>query len=939
MKIVTDPAEIAANLRLYQKDEEPYIVNRLSQVCLGKLVELIMRNKFGDPLVLLPFQRVILYMLWNKKFPMLIGARGLSKTFLLAVYSLLKALIVPGSKIVIVSGGFRQAKLVMNYIDDILKASPILQEAIFKFHPGSDYGVKYAVDKAYLKVSNNTEIIALPLGDGCIAGDSLVTTAHGICTMNAICENLQIEKQIDNENLMVWGNSKFRLSDSKINNGVQDTLKISTSCNYVIEGTFNHKIKVLRNGVEWCRFDELKIGDKVPIDVSERWHGGVDVGSEKECYSLGVALADEANGFFDQDYWLKFWEVSEDKSLPNLILRGSKKNMAACLEGLFRASSSLKTNGEDFYVELKNNSNKLLRQIQYILLHFGIISTLQDKILIIHQNYFEEFTNRIHKNVVYIEPKSSTYYDEIVSIERGRCQTYDIHVPEDNEYCANGFFSHNSRIRGFRASTLILDETASVSEQVFDTAVAPFLSVNANPAENVMLNSFVERLRKLGAKNKVIRLVERQLNYNGNQLILAGTASFQFNHFFKRYQSYRLIATSNGDREYIKDGLQQMALPGLTPTDEMIETWAALHKEYAIFQLPYYAVPKGFLDAAMIASHRMVMDPGTFEREYCAKFTRDTNGFFPRSILDDASLEEVNYEVYGDPNCQYVMGLDPARHNDNFGLVVLKLVGGTAQCVYVESWNKAKFHESVVRIRSVLKRFPTIIKIAMDRGGGGDTIQELLANPKLVPEGQKPIIETDPSDDYKGIKDAQRILEMVNFHTWAIAANHALKSDFILKNVVFPSKLDDDYIMQQCALLINKNGLPFNEEDKEDLEKMAHISDLLYGTEDNKGNALTLGVYKELQEMLNEVCAIIQSVTEKGTETFGLSKISEQPEGLDIRRRDRYSALLLAAYAARVIRGQSFKMGYSIAGGTPSQILGDSTRNFTPMRRKGGVIY
>src|SRR6266496_5583945 len=41
---------------------------------------------------ILPFQQIILEQLWKKAFPMLIMTRGGSKTFLLALYSLLKAL-------------------------------------------------------------------------------------------------------------------------------------------------------------------------------------------------------------------------------------------------------------------------------------------------------------------------------------------------------------------------------------------------------------------------------------------------------------------------------------------------------------------------------------------------------------------------------------------------------------------------------------------------------------------------------------------------------------------------------------------------------------------------------------------------------------------------------------------------------------------------------
>ena len=669
--ITIDEEQIRKMLKIGITAEEPYLINRLSDVCLAKFVEVIMRNKFGDPMMLLPFQRVMLHMMWNKKFPMVLACRGAGKTFMLAIYCLLKCLLIPGTRIVVVSGGFRQAKFVFQYIDEIIKNSPVLAEAIRKYHPGNDFGVKYATDKVYLKVGWNTDITGIPIGDG-------------------------------------------------------------------------------------------------------------------------------------------------------------------------------------------------------------------------------------------------------------------------------------TKVRGLRATTLICDEVASIDDKVFDTAIGPFLSVQADPAEAVIVRSLIDRLKRMGAAPKVIKMVEATQRKQGNQLVLTGTATYQFNHFFRRYQAYSIFAKSGGDRRKIKEGLQvQTGETGAVLTDDMLDLWSSLYKEYAIFQLPYNGMPPGFLDDAVVATHRATMDPVIFGQEYQCKFSKDTNGFFPRSIVDDASPgkgepNEVHYELYGDPNAQYVMGLDPARWNDNFGLVVLKLQGGTARCVYVKSWNKAKFQESVKTIREVMRRFPNIVAIAMDKGGGGDTIAELLANATLLEEGERPIIESDPPDEYKAIPNALRILELVNFHVWSVSANHAMKSDIILKRLLFPKRVDDDVIMHNHSMIMLKR--PFKLDNSEDVQIYHHLNDLLYGTETNDGEIITYGAYREFNFMVDELCTICQSVTEKGSETFGLPRLSDQPEGLDIRRRDRYSALLLASHAARGYFGHGHNLYRPVLGGSPNMILGGApqVRNgegHTPMRRRGGVVY
>jgi len=234
------------------------------------------------------------------------------------------------------------------------------------------------------------------------------------------------------------------------------------------------------------------------------------------------------------------------------------------------------------------------------------------------------------------------------------------------------------------------------------------------------------------------------------------------------------------------------------------------------------------------------------------------------------------------------------------------------------------------------------VRIAMDKGGGGDTIAELLANATLLEEGERPIVEIEPQDEYKAIPNSLRILELVNFHTWSSPANHAMKSDIILKRLLFPKRVDDDVIMHTHAMILK--GRPFDLETREDVEIYHHLNDLLYGTETNDGDVITYGAYREFTFLVDELCTICQSVTEKGTETFGLPRLSDQPEGLDIRRRDRYSALLLASHAARGYIGHGHNIYRPVMGGSPNMILGGApqVRNdggFQPMRRKGGVAY
>lgn len=111
---------------------------------------------------LLPFQVCILDTLWRKKLPMLIATRGLGKSFILAVYSLLRMIFDPGCKIVIVGAGFRQARQVMGYMDDIWNNSPVLRDIVGS---GKNAGPKREIDRVEFRIGRSITI-GIPIGNG-----------------------------------------------------------------------------------------------------------------------------------------------------------------------------------------------------------------------------------------------------------------------------------------------------------------------------------------------------------------------------------------------------------------------------------------------------------------------------------------------------------------------------------------------------------------------------------------------------------------------------------------------------------------------------------------------------------------------------------------------------------------------------------------------------
>ena len=111
---------------------------------------------------LAPFQVAILQELWNRKFPMLLATRGGGKTFLLAIYAMLRAIFTPSAKIVVIGAAFRQSKLIFEVMENIYRNSPILRDIC---GGGKAEGPKRDIDQCVFYIGSST-ITAIPLGDG-----------------------------------------------------------------------------------------------------------------------------------------------------------------------------------------------------------------------------------------------------------------------------------------------------------------------------------------------------------------------------------------------------------------------------------------------------------------------------------------------------------------------------------------------------------------------------------------------------------------------------------------------------------------------------------------------------------------------------------------------------------------------------------------------------
>lgn len=145
------------DLKQSDKKADEFIVSKMMDIdYIGWTAKTVLN------LELFPLQIEILRTLWDHAFPMLVASRGGSKSFTLAVYAVLRALLDPGVSIVIIGAGLRQARLVFNYIENLWHSSPVLRDIV---GGGLKGGPRQNVDLCYFKIGESI-IYALPLGDG-----------------------------------------------------------------------------------------------------------------------------------------------------------------------------------------------------------------------------------------------------------------------------------------------------------------------------------------------------------------------------------------------------------------------------------------------------------------------------------------------------------------------------------------------------------------------------------------------------------------------------------------------------------------------------------------------------------------------------------------------------------------------------------------------------
>jgi len=331
----------------------------------------------------------------------------------------------------------------------------------------------------------------------CVVGDTFVVTDKGIIK----AKNLK-------EGMYIWDGESWNKIEEVINNGIKKVYNVTLKSGLSIKVTEDHKFYT-EDG--WKKLMDIKLGEKVLVPLNSiEYIKEKDI--DNEYYELfGYYLSDNSlsssnhlssngendeilNNYFspilnkysgssytilrDKQYIKSIFNIDKSKSelkeIPEEILSKGFEALKSILRGLFSSDGSVyKTNGI-LTISLSSSSINLLKQVQIILLLFGIPSTLtkekEEKIKNIKgEKYYTKETHRLiisgesailfNDRIGFIGEKKEKFeslikdkktykttknyeFQEIVEIRYdGEDEVFDIKAPPKYTWITNGILS------------------------------------------------------------------------------------------------------------------------------------------------------------------------------------------------------------------------------------------------------------------------------------------------------------------------------------------------------------------------------------------------------------------------------------------------------------------------------------------------------------------
>lgn len=377
----------------------------------------------------------------------------------------------------------------------------------------------------------------------CVIGSTLVSTSKGLERIDSLIgKEIEILTNIEISNLngIIQKSLIRRKIKGSFKTGTKQTYKLITKSGYEVIATSDHKILTIDG---WKQIKDIKIADKIIIQsekslfnqdatlpfsdkkwtkelgvmlgwlIGDGWfinkgkncRAGFVFGNNtlkyikpikdifNEIYGKNIKETKRPNGTINLSYhsrdFISFLESlgitsakAAEKSVPKSIFTAPEYAIKGFLQALFSSDGTINiTENKTRYIRLTSKSNRLLKEVQILLLNFGIKSNIYERHrskrivfsyknikgeLKLYQSDGQLYELQISKDVLPLflkeigflydlhskkinELKNASYYrtdftDAVFSIEEHSIEyVFDLTEPSTHSFIANGIIVHN----------------------------------------------------------------------------------------------------------------------------------------------------------------------------------------------------------------------------------------------------------------------------------------------------------------------------------------------------------------------------------------------------------------------------------------------------------------------------------------------------------------
>ena len=424
------------------------------------------------------------------------------------------------------------------------------------------------------------------------------------------------------------------------------------------------------------------------------------------------------------------------------------------------------------------------------------------------------------------------------------------------------------KIRGFRANVLVLDEYLLLPEDTIKTVLMPFLVAPQDMKERIEIREMEDSLIEKG----LMKESERMKFENNSKMIALSSASYTFENLYKTYKEWM---------QHIYD------------ESEVGET------TYFISQMGWESLPEHMIDSTVIEeAQNGGQSHSSFQREYCAQFTDGSDSYFSGKKMHECTIpdgESPHTLVKGWSNQKYLVAIDPSFSNspssDYFAMCVLELDIETRHCTVVHNYAVAggDLKDHIKYFKYLTDNFD-IEMICIDNAG----FQFIDSCNESAFFSESPLKFIDINSDKEGVdyvKEIKKAKSLLNKENGSICFKQLFTSNWLRKsNEYLQAAIDHKRLWFASRTTADNKAF--------DSQSKARINMELVGEEN------ILGLIESQDNLVYQVkkqCALIEvKSTAKGTQTFDLPQHLKRNTSANRARRDNYTTLLMANWAAKI---------------------------------------